>query len=65
CHSPAGDLEGIGAKVTNQERLEALWLAGGAVQAADREPPAAHLTLRPQYTDKNLRDLTAYLASLK
>ncbi len=38
---------------------------GGAVAVEIDDPRQAHLELLPQYADKNIHDVTAYLASLK
>jgi cytochrome c oxidase cbb3-type subunit III len=65
CHSPTGDLKGIGARMADLKALEAFWLDGGVVKPGEREVPAPHLPLRSQLAEKNVRDVTAYLATLK
>jgi len=128
CHSPTGDLRGIGARDLGPAQLQNLWIAGGrgrgagpalgprpapmttrreatvvvtlpsgqkyegrleriddfmvALTQADgtprsfrrtgavpkvevRDPLEAHRNLLPVYTDKDIHDVTAYLASLK
>jgi cytochrome c oxidase cbb3-type subunit 3 len=128
CHSPAGDLKGIGSRLTDPMELQNYWVAGGAVaprgggagrsatagsakpvtvtvtmpsgqkiegrlvQADDfvvslvladgslrsvprsdastpkveiNDPKAPHKKLLPTYTDKDIHDVTAYLATLK
>jgi cytochrome c oxidase cbb3-type subunit III len=129
CHSPAGDLAGIGARVPNAMELQNLWVAGGTggrggrgsggaargsapsrrdvmatvtlssgqrvegrLERIDdffltvtpeggmartfrrdgetpkieiRDPLEGHKNLLPVYTDKDVHDVTAYLASLK
>jgi cytochrome c oxidase cbb3-type subunit III len=127
CHSPTGDLKGIGARDLSPAQLQNLWIAGGrvgrgggpAAQAAPmttrrettvvvtmptgqkyegrleriddftvtmtqadgtprsfrrngdvpkvdvRDPLEAHRNLLPVYTDKDIHDVTAYLAGVK
>jgi len=126
CHSPTGDLRGIGARDLSPVELQNLWVAGGrapvpkpgprpapmttrrettvavtlpsgqtfegrleriddfvvALTLADgtpksfrrdgdrpkvevRDPLETHRNLLPAYTDKDIHDVTAYLASLK
>jgi cytochrome c oxidase cbb3-type subunit 3 len=126
CHSPSGDLRGIGSKYRSPTELQNVWVAGGraplpkpgfrpapmttrreatvvvtlpsgqkvegrleriddflvALTLADgtprsyrrdgdvpkvevRDPLEAHRNLLPIYTDKDIHDVTAYLASLK
>jgi len=119
CHSPSGDLKGIGAKIGDAKALQQMWLApggggrGGApanappvtatitlpggekvsgrlvrlddftvtveVDGAPRsflrhgdvpkvevkDPLEPHRQLLPVYTDKDIHDVTAYLATLR
>ena len=126
CHSPTGDLQGIGARDLSPAELQNLWVAGGraplpkpgsrpkpmttrrettvsvtlpsgqtfegrleriddfvvALTLADgtpksfrrdgdrpkveiRDPLETHRNLLPVYTDKDIHDVTAYLATLK
>ena len=119
CHSPTGDLKGIGAKIGDAKALQQMWLApggggrGGApanappvtatialpggekvfgrlvrlddftvtveVDGAPRsflrhgdvpkvevkDPLEPHRQLLPVYTDKDIHDVTAYLATLR
>jgi cytochrome c oxidase cbb3-type subunit 3 len=126
CHSPTGDLKGIGARDIGPAQLQNLWIAGGRsgrgapppagppmttrrettvvvtlptgekyegrleriddfmvsltekdgtprsfrrtaeIPKVDvRDPLEAHRNLLPVYTDKDIHDVTAYLASLK
>jgi cytochrome c oxidase cbb3-type subunit 3 len=124
CHSPTGDLQGIGSRFPNAKALQNFWVPGGtgrgggrggggapnprAVTAAVtlpsgekvegrvvriddflitlaladdtirsirrtgdtpkvdvRDPLATHRELLAKYTNKNMRDVTAYLVTLK
>ena len=128
CHSPTGDLAGIGAREPDAMQLQNVWVSGGVSRAGrgggrgaapaiashrdvtatvmlpsgqkvegrlDRmddftitvtpdggvprtfrrdgdipkievhDPLAAHRNLLPVYTDKDIHDVTAYLATLK
>jgi cytochrome c oxidase cbb3-type subunit 3 len=133
CHSPTGDLKGIGARNLGPAQLQNLWLAGGSARGGGargavtlggprpapmttrreatvvvtlpggqtyegrleridefmvslterdgtprsfrrtgevpkvdvRDPLEAHRNLLPTYTDKDIHDVTAYLAGLK
>jgi cytochrome c oxidase cbb3-type subunit III len=127
CHSPTGDLKGIGGRDLSHAQLQNLWIAGGrggrgagpAAQAAPmttrrettvvvtmptgqkyegrleriddfivtltqadgtprsfrrngdvpkvdvRDPLEAHRNMLPVYTDKDIHDVTAYLAGVK
>ena len=125
CHSPSGDLQGIGTRIADAKVLQNVWVSGGAARMrgpgapTSAKPPAtptatitlptgetasgrlvrlddfsvtiaqedgtqrsfrrkgdvpkvdvkdplqAHRDLLAVYTDKNMHDVTAYLASLK
>lgn len=125
CHSPSGDLQGIGTRIPDARVLQNIWVSGGSARMRGpgaptaAKPPAvpmatitlpsgetasgrlvrlddfsvtiaqedgaqrsfrrkgdvpkvdvkdplqAHRELLPVYTDKNMHDVTAYLASLK
>ncbi len=42
CHSPTGDLEGIGARISRPQELQNTWVRGGAQNA---EPPPVTVTV--------------------
>jgi cytochrome c oxidase cbb3-type subunit 3 len=121
CHSPAGDLRGIGARLADPTALQNYWLSGGGrlgrggrggrgrpipvtvtiapgqkiegtlirlddfyvvVELTDgtqrtfrregerplvevRDPLAPHRQLLPEYSDSDIHNVTAYLATLK
>jgi cytochrome c oxidase cbb3-type subunit 3 len=115
CHSAAGDLRGIGARITSVMNLQNTWLAGGqrggnntpvtatvtlqggqkvegqlnrvddflvTLTLADgstrtfrregdvpkveiRDPRDPHRKLWPEYTDRDIHNVTAYLVTLK
>jgi cytochrome c oxidase cbb3-type subunit 3 len=125
CHSPSGDLQGIGTRIADAKVLQNIWVSGGSARMrgpgapTSAKPPAvpvatitlptgetasgrlvrlddfsvtiaqadgtqrsfrrkgdvpkvdikdplqAHRDLLTVYTDKNMHDVTAYLASLK
>ena len=120
CHSPTGDLQGIGTRISDVKALQKRWVSGGGggraaaassarivtatvtmpsgerfegrlvrvddflitLSDADgairsfrrdgevpkieiKDPMQTHRSLWPVYTDKDMHDVTAYLASLK
>ena len=44
CHSPTGDLEGIGARITEAQELQNTWVRGAA-RGAERPPVTVTVTL--------------------
>jgi cytochrome c oxidase cbb3-type subunit 3 len=44
CHSPAGDLNGIGSRITNPAQLQNLWVGGGG-RGGPANPVTATVTL--------------------
>ena len=68
CHSPAGNLAGVGRKY-EAATLRARLLRPGLASPVEGVPVtgghAAHLRLLETYTRQNVEDLVAYLTSLR
>ena len=68
CHSPTGDLAGIGRKYDTATLRARVLRPGPALPTDGVEPSpgyAAHLKLLENYTPANVQDLVAYLARLR
>jgi mono/diheme cytochrome c family protein len=68
CHSPTGDLSGVGGKYDPRTLTARLLRPGPATPAEGRQPStglAAHLRLLENYVPADVQNLVAFLSGLR